>query len=95
MATTLMSLKTDKRIKEKAQKIAKSMGFSLGTLLNAFLRQFIREKEISFSAVRREKLRPEIERILEEAGQDLRWGKNISPAFENANDAIAYLKKAV
>lgn len=94
MSTTVMTLKTDKAIKGKAQKIAKSMGFSLGTLLNAFMRQIVREKEISFSAIRREQLRPEMQALLEEAERDLIEGKNISPAFDNAKDAVAYLKKA-
>lgn len=88
-----MTLKTDKKIKEKAQKIAKSMGFSLGTLLNAFMRQFIQTRSIHFSADPHEELRPEIKLLLEEAERDFCEGKNISPAFDNAKNAIAYLKK--
>ena len=88
-----MTLKTDKTLKAQAQKIAKQMGFSLGTLINAFIRQFVREKKIAFSAHREEKLRPEIELLLEEMDRDLKEGKNISPVFDNAEDAIAYLKK--
>lgn len=94
MSTTVMALKTDKTVKEQAQKLAKQMGFSLGTLLNAFMRQFVRDKEIAFSAAPQEKLRPEIELLLDETDRDFREGKNISPPFSNAEDAIAYLKKA-
>jgi addiction module RelB/DinJ family antitoxin len=49
MPTTVMSLKTDKQLKAKAQKLAKQLGFPLGTLINAFLRQFVRNKSIYFS----------------------------------------------
>lgn len=93
MSTTVMALKTDKTLKEQAQKIAKQLGFSLGTLLNAFMRQFVRDKEIAFSAAPQEKLRPEIELLLEEVERDIQQGKNISPAFATGAEAVAYLKK--
>lgn len=48
MSTTL-SLKVDKNIKDQAMHIAKELGIPLGTILNAFLRQFIQEKKIEFS----------------------------------------------
>jgi len=46
---TLISIKTDKDLKKAAQETAEELGFSLGTLVNGFLRQFVRTKEISFS----------------------------------------------
>ena len=47
---TLMTIKTEKSLKVAAQKTAENLGFSLGTLVNAYLRQLVRTKEISFSA---------------------------------------------
>ncbi len=93
MSTTVMSLKTDKKIKEQAQKLAKQLGFSLGTLLNAFMRQFVRDKEISFSTAPHEVLTPEMNLLLEEIDRDIKEGKNISPSFDNVDDAIAYLHR--
>ncbi len=46
---TLLTVKTDKSLKDAAQKTAENLGFSLGTLVNAFLRQFVRTKEVTFS----------------------------------------------
>ncbi len=46
---TLLTVKTDKSLKEAAQNIAGELGFSLGTLVNAFLKQFVRTKEVTFS----------------------------------------------
>jgi len=45
---TLLTVKTDKSLKEAAQKTAETLGFSLGTLVNAYLKQFVRTKEVSF-----------------------------------------------
>ena len=53
--TTVMSIKTDREIKAQAQNLAKKMGFPLGTLINAFLRQFIRDGAVSFSLKTEEK----------------------------------------
>ena len=46
---TVITIKTDTRVKQKAQKIAKEMGIPLGTFLNAQLRQLIRERSITVS----------------------------------------------
>lgn len=46
---TLISVKTDKTLKVSAQELAAEIGISLGTLINSFLRQFVRDKEIRFS----------------------------------------------
>ena len=46
---TLLTVKTDKNLKQAAQGTAKELGFSLGTLINALLKQFVRTKEVSLS----------------------------------------------
>ncbi len=94
MSTTVMSLKTDKEIKEKAQKLAKKMGFPLGTLINAFLRQFIRDKAVNFSMEPIIPMSKALEKELGRIEKDIKKGKNISPAFSNADNAIDYLDNA-
>ncbi len=47
---TLLTVKTDKNLKQAAQETAAELGFSLGTLINALLKQFVRTKEVNFSA---------------------------------------------
>ena len=46
---TLLTIKTDKKLKKAAQETAKELGIPLGTLINMTLKQFVREKEIKFA----------------------------------------------
>lgn len=46
---TLLTVKTDKNLKRAAQETADEIGVPLGTLVNSFLKQFVRTKEVSFS----------------------------------------------
>lgn len=86
---TVINIKTDKETKEKAQKLAAELGINMSVLINAYLRQFIREKSFSFSL----SCEPTsyLEKILEEAERDIATGKNLSPTFENMEDAIEWL----
>lgn len=47
---TTMLIKTNKALKEKAQKLAKEMGLPLGTLVNNYLRSFIVDRQAVFNA---------------------------------------------
>ena len=49
MEKTVFNIKTDKKVKEEAQRVARELGVPLGTILNAYLREFVREKRIVFS----------------------------------------------
>jgi addiction module RelB/DinJ family antitoxin len=94
MAPTVMSVKMDKEVKEKAQKIAKEMGFPLSTLVNAFMRQFIKSKTVYFTIAPTENMGKAMEKELEKIEKDIKKGLNLSPKFENMKDALNYLKKA-
>ncbi len=48
MDTTLL-LKTTKALKNEASQVAKELGVPLTTVLNAYLRQFVRDREIRIS----------------------------------------------
>ena len=43
---TLLTIKTDKKLKLAAQKIAYELGIPLGTYVNMKLKEFVREKEV-------------------------------------------------
>ena len=47
---TLLTIKTDKKIKETAQEVAGEIGVPLSTVINSFLKQFVRDREVSLSA---------------------------------------------
>ena len=46
---TLLTIKTDKKLKLAAQKTASDLGIPLGTFINMTLRQFVRNKEVKFN----------------------------------------------
>ena len=46
---TVIHIKSDKEVKEKAQEVARDLGMPLSTIINAYLKQFIRTKEVQFS----------------------------------------------
>ena len=86
---TVINIKVDKDIKEQAVQTAKDMAIPLSTIINAFLKKFIAERSISFTAP----LKPskKLAKILRQAEKDIKAGKNLSPAFDNAEDFVAYL----
>lgn len=49
MATTNLNIRTDKDIKEQAEKIFSELGLNMTTAINMFLRTTIRENGIPFS----------------------------------------------
>jgi addiction module RelB/DinJ family antitoxin len=49
MDKTILNIKTDKKVKEEAQKVARELGLPLGTIINAYLRDLVREKRVLFS----------------------------------------------
>jgi len=87
---TAINIKADTVVKKKAQKLAEELGLTLSAVVNASLKEFIRNQSVSFSTVPRMSKR--LERIIAEAERDLKVGKNISPIFNSAEDAIRYLR---
>jgi addiction module RelB/DinJ family antitoxin len=74
---TVLNIKTDKSLKLQAQKVAEEFGIPLGTIMNAFLRQFIRSKEISLDLSPRPSVY--LQRIIEESQKDLAQGDSFGP----------------
>lgn len=46
---TTLTIKTPKKLRDEAKQVAKEMGLPLGTVMNALLRKFVVEKEITVS----------------------------------------------
>ena len=87
----MINIKTDKDIKIKAQKVAKELGLPLGTVLNAYLREFIRTKKASFRIP--PKMTPRLEKIISQVEKDIKLGRNLSPIFTTAEEMDDYLDK--
>lgn len=86
---TVINIKTDKEVKRTAKKIASDLGLSLSAVLNAYLKHFVREKEIQFAIT--PKMTPEFRELLKEVEVDIKNKKNISPAFSSAKEMDRYL----
>ncbi len=87
---TILNIKTDKKLKADAQKVASELGVPLSTVMNAFLKQFVRDKEITLSA-NQYRPTPYLESILEQAHKEYEAGEFIGP-FKTGEDFIAHLK---
>ena len=86
---TIINIKADKEVKERAQEVARELGLPLSTVINAYLRQFIRNKEVRFFI--EGDLKPKIKRRLDRLHKDVREVKNLSPVFHNAKEMDTYL----
>lgn len=92
MNTTSILIKTDPKIKEKAQKVASEMGISLTSVINRYLKHFIRTKSITFTAGEEVPSQYMID-SMKQSEQDYKAGRYIS--FENPGDELAYLDKMI
>ncbi|MBI4086047.1 MAG: type II toxin-antitoxin system RelB/DinJ family antitoxin [Candidatus Liptonbacteria bacterium] len=90
MEKTLLNIKTDKKVKRDAQVVAKELGLPLSAIINAYLREFVREKRVVFSTPPTPNRRTQ--KILKEILRD-KSGKNSAGPF-TYEQAIAYLDKA-
>ena len=89
MSKITINIKADKKVKEEAQKTARSLGMPLSTVINAYLNQFIRTKEVHFYL--EGELKPRVKRRLDKLEKEARAGKNLSPVFTNMKDMNVYL----
>lgn len=83
----------------KAQRVAKQLGVPLSLVINNYLRDFIRDKEVHFSLNRdtvplgkpEGELKPSVKRRLARLHKEIKAGKGHSPVFNTADEAIRYL----
>ncbi len=86
---TVINIKVDRDIKDHAFEVAKSMSLPLSTIINAFLKKFIADQSITFTAPLKPSKR--LERILKQAEKDIQTGINMSPLFINTRKMDKYL----
>jgi addiction module RelB/DinJ family antitoxin len=86
---SVINIKADKEVKENAQKVAQELGLPLSVVVNAFLKDFIRNRSIAFSAIPR--MTPILENLLGKVEKDISANKNMSKTFSSADEANEYL----
>jgi len=85
----VISIKTDQEVKKNAQKLAKELGLSLSDVLNSSLRNFVKTREVYFSAMPRMTL--ELERILGGIEEDVKETENLSKSLSSSAEVNSYL----
>lgn len=89
MSNTVLNVKLDPDLKRQAQAAAKVLGLPISTVVAAGLREFVRTRSITISDP--PQLKPEVEAELLKISADAKKGINVSPAFDNLEDAFAWL----
>jgi addiction module RelB/DinJ family antitoxin len=84
----LINIKTDIKLKKEAQEVSRELGLPLGTIINAYLRDFVRQKRVVFSVPFEPNQRTQ--KLLEKIQQDLKTGKNATKPLAY-DEAVAYL----
>jgi addiction module RelB/DinJ family antitoxin len=92
MNTAIINIKTDPKIKKKAQSIASELGFSLSSLINGYLKQLVKTKAVNFSLVDEEPNEYMIQ-ALRESEEDRRSGRYKS--FDSADEALVFVDKII
>lgn len=90
MAKTTINIKADARVKKRAQRVAQDLGMPLSTVINAYLNQFIRTREVHFYLPEGE-LKPSVKKRLDRLEREALAGKNLSPTFHTSEEMDAYL----
>ena len=74
---TILNIKTDKALKDSAKELAAELGVPLSTAINAFLKQFVRDRELTVTA----SYKPSVylRGVLAESDKEIRQGKVKGP----------------
>jgi addiction module RelB/DinJ family antitoxin len=84
----LINIKTDIKLKKEAQEVSRELGLPLGTIINAYLRDFVREKRVVFSVPFEPNQKTQ--KLLERIQKDLKTGKNATKPL-SYDEAVSYL----
>ncbi|HLC70348.1 MAG TPA: type II toxin-antitoxin system RelB/DinJ family antitoxin [Patescibacteria group bacterium] len=90
--TSIINIKTDQKIKERAQKAAEDLGLSLSAVINAYLRQFVRTQTL-FVSNKFSEPSALLLSALAEARAERKSGKQ--HAFKNNTEALKFVEKIV
>lgn len=88
---TVLNVKIDQVLKTKAQRLAQDMGVPLSIIVNAQLKQFVREKRLILGESLM--MSTELERALGPIDRDIKKGRNVSKGFTDVSKMIEYLKE--
>ncbi|MFZ2152485.1 MAG: hypothetical protein WAV41_00305 [Microgenomates group bacterium] len=91
MNNAVITLKTNNSLKSEAMKIANELGFSLSSLINAYLKDLIRTKSVNFSVSDESHPSTFMVDSLLESSNNKKLGK-VSPPFTDPKKAVEWLR---
>ncbi len=88
---TVISVKVDKDVRDRARNVARSMGLPLSTVVNYQLKQFGYDQRIEFTTplIPNAKTRKEIDRALKDIRENRK--NRLSPLFTDKKEMDRYL----
>lgn len=89
---TQVIFKIDKKLKDQAMKKAQNEGLPFGAVLKFATEAFV-NGDFAIGFIPREELNPVARKKILRIERDIRNGKNLSPRFNSAKDAIAWLNR--
>lgn len=87
---TMLSIKIDKDLKNKAQEVAHILGVSLNAVINQNIKEFIRERRVTFAD--HPTINKKTQKLLDRLLAESKANKNIVGPFYNAEDMIKSLR---
>ena len=88
---TTITIKTEKKLRDRAKQTAAKLGVPLTTVMNAMLRQFVRDRSITISLEPR--VRPEKLAELEKISEEMDRGEGITGRYRNMKDLTAHMNR--
>lgn len=90
MNTAVVITKTEPEIKQEAQKVARKLGISLSSLVNAYLKQVVRTRRVEFDLG--EEPSEYLVEVMKQAKVNYKQGRH-SPVFKTGEEAVKWLEK--
>ncbi|MEI6345832.1 MAG: hypothetical protein WCO79_01180 [bacterium] len=89
--TTQVIFNIDKNLKDRAMKKARSEGLPFGVVLKLATKAFV-DGTLGVNLVPSKSVNVRAEKSINKVLKDVKEGKNLSPRFTTAKEAITYLK---
>lgn len=87
--TTTLNVKIDVETKRMLKQFADELGVPVSSLVNGTIKQMLRDRKVTFSTALEPT--PYLEKIMREADEDLKTGKNIT-SFDSHEKALEHLR---
>ncbi len=86
--TAIINIKTNPKIKKQAQAVASDLGLSLSAVINAYLRQLVRDRKVEYDMEAHPS--PRLIKSIKEGLKEYREGKMVG--FDNVDDLMKSLR---